>query len=202
MPVRSLYLRPEYGISFIEPKKFIRMISGVTAEIMQASRKIIHYETLATWRAHLEEMNRPLVVTNGCFDLLHPGHLFLLEKARELGNTLLVGVTGDEAIRMLKGAGRPAMPARDRLLLLSGLEAVSNVCLFPEVDALAFLQAAQPDVYVKGGDYTMESLNQEERRFLEGAGVKIQIIPRFELQSSSAVFERVAQRATGGNLAA
>jgi len=169
---------------------------------MQASRKIVHYQTLANWRAHLDEINRPLVVTNGCFDLLHPGHLFLLEKARELGNTLLVGVTGDDAIRMLKGPGRPAMPARDRLLLLSSLEPVSNVCLFPEVDALAFLRAAQPDIYVKGGDYTLGSINQEERRFLEGAGVKIQIIPRFELQSSSAIFERIAQKATGGDLAA
>jgi len=112
-----------------------------------------------------------------------------------------VGVTGDEAIRMLKGPKRPAMPARDRLLLLSSLEPVSNVCLFPEVDAVAFLRAAQPDIYVKGGDYTMESINQEERRFLEGAGVKIQIIPRFELQSSSALFERIAQSATGGDLA-
>jgi rfaE bifunctional protein nucleotidyltransferase chain/domain len=169
---------------------------------MQASRKIIHYEALANWRAHLDKSNRPLVVTNGCFDLLHPGHLFLLEKARQLGNTLLVGVTGDEAIRMLKGAGRPAMPARDRLLLLSSLEAVSNVCLFPQVDAVAFLQVAQPDVYVKGGDYTIQSINQEERRFLENAGVKIEIVPRFELQSSSAIFERIAHGPAGGNLAA
>ena len=171
-------------------------------KIMQASRKIVPYESLASWRAHLNETNRPFVVTNGCFDLLHPGHLFLLEKARELGNTLLVGVTGDEAIRMLKGPGRPAMPARDRLLLLSSLEPVSNVCLFPEVDALSFLRTAQPDIYVKGGDYNIESINQEERRFLEGAGVKIKIIPRFELQSSSAIFERIAKRTTGGDLAA
>src|SRR5690349_18379180 len=111
---------------------------------MQASRKIIAYETIASWRAELAPADRPLVVTNGCFDLLHPGHLFLLEKAREMGKTLLIGVTGDEGIRRIKGPGRPAMRERDRLLLLSSLEAVSNVCLFPDVDAVAFLRSAQP----------------------------------------------------------
>jgi D-beta-D-heptose 7-phosphate kinase/D-beta-D-heptose 1-phosphate adenosyltransferase len=169
---------------------------------MRSLRKVVPYEDLGNWRAHLQEVNRPLVVTNGCFDLLHPGHLFLLEKARELGKTLLVGVTGDEAIRNLKGPGRPAMPGRDRLLLLSSLEAVSNVCLFPEIDAVAFLQAARPDIYVKGGDYTLDSINQEERRLLEGAGVKIQIIPRVELQSSSAILQRIVKSATDGPFAA
>jgi rfaE bifunctional protein nucleotidyltransferase chain/domain len=162
---------------------------------MQASRKIIAYETLASWRATLESADRPLVVTNGCFDLLHPGHLFLLEKARELGKTLLVGVTGDEAIRTLKGPGRPAMPARDRMLMLSSLEPVSKVCLFPDVNAVEFLRTVQPDIYVKGGDYTIESINQEERRLLEGIGAKIEIVPRFEVQSSSAIFRRISQSA-------
>jgi D-glycero-beta-D-manno-heptose 1-phosphate adenylyltransferase len=168
---------------------------------MRSLRKLIPYEDLPKWRAHLEEINRPLVVTNGCFDLVHPGHLFLLEKARELGKILLVGVTGDPAIRHLKGPGRPAMPARDRLLLLSSLESVSNVCLFPEIDAAAFLRAARPDIYVKGGDYTLESINQEERRLLEASGVKIQIIPRFELQSSSAILQRIVKTSTDGNFA-
>lgn len=162
---------------------------------MQASRKIIAYETLAGWRAGLEGADRPLVVTNGCFDLLHPGHLFLLEKARALGKSLLVGVTGDEAIRTLKGPGRPAMPARDRMLMLSSLEPVSMVCLFPDVNAVEFLRTAQPDIYVKGGDYTLESINQEERCLLEAMGARIEIVPQFELQSSSAIFQRISERA-------
>lgn len=162
---------------------------------MQALRKVIPYESLGEWRADLDSLSRPLVVTNGCFDLLHPGHVFFLEKARGLGKTLLVGVTGDEAIRTLKGPGRPAMPARDRLMLLSSLEAVSKVCLFAEVDALAFLGAARPDIYVKGGDYTIDTINQAERRLLEQQGAKIEILPRFELQSSSAIFRRIADAA-------
>lgn len=158
---------------------------------IEHSRKTIPYEELAEWRAGLGLGSRPLVVTNGCFDLIHPGHLFLLEKARALGNELLVGMTGDEAVAMLKGQGRPAMPERDRVLILSGLEAVTHVCLFPEIDAIGFLEKARPDVYVKGGDYTIETINQKERRLLEAFGCKIEILPRFESQSSTAIMQRI-----------
>jgi rfaE bifunctional protein nucleotidyltransferase chain/domain len=162
---------------------------------MQAGKKIIPYEALVDWRASLDADAFPLVATNGCFDILHPGHVSFLERARALGKTLLVGVTGDEAIRALKGSGRPAMEARDRLMLLSGLEAVSNVCLFPEVNAIGFLEKAQPDIYVKGGDYTIETINQEERRFLDASDVRIEILPRFESRSSSAILRSIAQSA-------
>jgi rfaE bifunctional protein nucleotidyltransferase chain/domain len=157
----------------------------------QHSRKTIPYEGLVEWRTNLPPAGRPLVVTNGCFDLIHPGHLFLLETARSLGKTLLVGVTGDEAVGILKGPGRPAMPERDRAFILSCLEAVTHVCLFPEVDAVGFLEKARPDVYVKGGDYTIETINQEERRSLQALGCRIDIVPRFESQSTTAVVQRI-----------
>jgi bifunctional ADP-heptose synthase (sugar kinase/adenylyltransferase) len=80
-------------------------------------------------------------------------------------------------------------------MLLSGLEAVSNVCLFPEVNAIGFLEKAQPDIYVKGGDYTIETINQEERRFLDASDVRIEILPRFESRSSSAILRSIAQSA-------
>src|SRR3954468_20547795 len=115
---------------------------------MRVLKKIIPYEKLPTWRATLSAISTPLVVTNGCFDILHPGHLFLLEKAAALGKTLLVGVTGDAAIHQLKGPGRPTLPERDRLLMLCALEFVSHVCLFPELDAVAFLEKSRPDIYV------------------------------------------------------
>jgi D-beta-D-heptose 7-phosphate kinase/D-beta-D-heptose 1-phosphate adenosyltransferase len=117
--------------------------------------------------------------------------VFLLERGRALGKTLLVGLTSDAAIRILKGAGRPALPERDRLLMLGSLEAVSYVCLFPDVDACAFLEKSRPDIYVKGGDYTLDTLNQSERRLLERAGTRIEILPRFENQSTTEILRRV-----------
>ena len=171
----------------------------VTAETMHALRKVIPYECLADWRADLDDLNRPLVVTNGCFDLLHAGHVFFLEKARCLGKALLVGVNSDKAIMALKGPDRPIMPERDRLMMLSSVEAVLKVCLFPEVDAMAFLAKARPDIYVKGGDYTVDTINQLERQLLEQQGTRIEILPRFELQSSSAILRRIKENAGGSS---
>ena len=158
--------------------------------------KLVHYEELTRWRASLDADRLPLVATNGCFDILHPGHLFLLDKARAMGKTLIVGVTGDAAIRSLKGPGRPALPERDRMVMLCSLESVSHVCLFPEVDAVAFLQRCRPDIYVKGGDYTLETINQDERRALEAIGTRIEILPRFGNQSSSSIRQKIAEQAS------
>jgi rfaE bifunctional protein nucleotidyltransferase chain/domain len=183
-------LRSAASISFIESKNSITMMAGVSHQ-MRSLRKLIEYEQLAAWRDGLSNEDRPLVATNGCFDMLHPGHLFLLEEARQFGKTLVVGVTGDAAIRALKGPARPVMPERDRVLMLCNLEAVSRVCVFPEVNAVAFLKRCRPDIYIKGGDYTFETLNQEERRLLEQNGVRIEIVPRFENQSSSEILRRI-----------
>lgn len=161
---------------------------------MRVLEKIIPYEELANWRASLPAQAKPLVVTNGCFDILHPGHLFLLEKARAMGKMLLVGLTGDAAIQKLKGAGRPTVPERDRVLMLCGFEFVSRVCLFPDLDAVAFLEKSRPDIYVKGGDYTIETINQDERRFLEFSGVTIEIVPKFENQSTSAILRKILEQ--------
>jgi rfaE bifunctional protein nucleotidyltransferase chain/domain len=160
---------------------------------MKCLRKIVPYESLTGWRASIGSANRPLVVTNGCFDLVHPGHLLLLDQARGLGNCLLVGVTGDEAIRNLKGPGRPAVPEHDRVLFLAALEAVSAVCLFPETDATEFLRKAGPDLYVKGGDYTIDTMNQKERRFLEGLGVRIELLTFHEGHSSTKLLQKLQQ---------
>src|SRR5512139_4063214 len=96
-----------------------------------------------------------LVVTNGCFDVLHLGHVTYLETARSQGDALLVGVNSDEAVRQLKGPGRPVTPETDRAAVLAALESVDGVCIFAESTATRFLAAAQPDIYVKGGDYTL-----------------------------------------------
>jgi rfaE bifunctional protein nucleotidyltransferase chain/domain len=109
--------------------------------------KIIPYERLSEWRAGLPSERRPLVVTNGCFDILHAGHVTYLENARNHGVSLLVGVNDDASVRELKGANRPINPAEDRSLVIAGLESVSFVCVFPGIRATDFLAHAQPDIY-------------------------------------------------------
>jgi len=132
-----------------------------------------------------------LVVTNGCFDLLHLGHVTYLETARHHGDALLVGLNGDESVRQLKGPERPVTPEDDRAGVLAALESVSGVCIFAEKTATRFLAAAQPDVYVKGGDYTLDTLNQDERRAVEQAGGRIVIIPVVPGKSTTATLKKI-----------
>ncbi|MBU6409152.1 MAG: adenylyltransferase/cytidyltransferase family protein [Verrucomicrobia bacterium] len=155
--------------------------------------KIIPLEALPEWRARRRKAGETVVVTNGCFDILHAGHVEYLSRAREKGDALLVGVNGDEAVRGLKGAGRPVNSETDRATVLAALESVSGVCIFPENTAVRFLEAAQPDIYVKGGDYTVETLNPEERRAVEAAGGKIVIVPFVPGKSTSALLEKISR---------
>jgi D-beta-D-heptose 7-phosphate kinase/D-beta-D-heptose 1-phosphate adenosyltransferase len=134
---------------------------------------------------------RRLVVTNGCFDLLHAGHVTYLEAARNLGDALLVGLTGDAEVARLKGDGRPLNPENDRAAVLAALQSVDAVCVFHEENANRFLSLARPDIYTKGGDYTIDTINQAERRFLEGLGSRIEILPAVPGRSTSALLEKI-----------
>jgi rfaE bifunctional protein nucleotidyltransferase chain/domain len=158
-------------------------------------RKIIPFDDLAEWRRRIGDSGTKLVVTNGCFDLLHLGHATYLETARQQGDLLLVGVTGDDAVRSLKGLGRPLNNENDRAALLAALECVDQVCVFNERSASHFLAVARPNVYVKGGDYTVETLNQEERRVVESGGGKIIILPLLAGKSTTGLLGKIAQLA-------
>ena len=155
--------------------------------------KIVGWDALPKWRAQMRKAGRKLVVTNGCFDLLHAGHVTYLEQARSLGDALLVGLNGDEAVRILKGADRPINDEQDRAMVLAALESVSGICIFAEATATRFLAHAEPDVYVKGGDYTLETLNQEERGTVEKCGGKIVIIPFVAGKSTTATLAKIAK---------
>jgi rfaE bifunctional protein nucleotidyltransferase chain/domain len=155
--------------------------------------KIVAWDKLPEWRAALRASGRKLVVTNGCFDILHLGHVTYLESARNFGDALLVGINGDEATRQLKGPGRPVNAASDRAAVLAALASVDGVCIFAEKTAAKFLSAVKPDVYVKGGDYTLDTLNQDERRAVESAGGKIVIIPFVPGKSTTALLEKISR---------
>ena len=155
--------------------------------------KMIPWEQLQAWREGVRASGRRLVVTNGCFDLLHLGHVTYLERARRLGDALLVGVNGDEAVRLLKGPGRPLTPEYDRAAVLAAMASVDAVCIFEEDTATRFLAVAQPDIYVKGGDYTLEKLNQDERRTVENSGGKIVIIPVVPGKSTTGLVQKISR---------
>jgi rfaE bifunctional protein nucleotidyltransferase chain/domain len=153
--------------------------------------KIIRWEELPAWREELRRKGKRLVVTNGCFDLLHLGHVTYLESARNEGHALLVGMNGDKAVAELKGPERPINQEQDRAGVLAALESVDGVCIFPDKTATRFLEAAKPDIYVKGCDYTVETLNAEERKAVQAAGAKIVIIPFVPDKSTTAVLKRI-----------
>ena len=155
--------------------------------------KIIAWEKLPEWRKKFRAAGKKLVVTNGCFDILHLGHVTYLENARNFGDALLVGVNGDDAARQLKGAGRPVNSETDRAAVLAALKSVNGVCIFVEKTATKFLAAAQPDIYVKGGDYTLGTLNQDERRAVENFGGKIVIVPFVPGKSTTSLLEKISR---------
>lgn len=154
-------------------------------------KKIVDVEQLSAFAKEMREEGRKLVLTNGCFDLLHVGHLRYLQGARALGDALAVAINGDESVRVLKGEGRPLNNEADRAEVIAALECVDRVIIFAELRATQLLERVQPAIYVKGGDYTAETLNAEERAALERAGAVIRILPFEKGRSTSNLIEKI-----------
>ena len=153
--------------------------------------KIIDINELAQRARESRAAGKKLIATNGCFDLLHVGHVRYLQAARGLGDMLAVGLNGDHSVRELKGNGRPINNEGDRAEVLAALECVDFVTIFPEMRATQFILAAQPAIYAKGGDYTSETLNAEERAALQKLGAEIRIIPFEKGYSTSLLLEQL-----------
>ena len=153
--------------------------------------KIVSASELATVRDALAAAGRRLVFTNGCFDLLHVGHVRYLQGARALGDALAVGLNADASVRVLKGPDRPLNGAGDRAEVLAALACVDYVTIFDEPRATCLLAAVRPQVYVKGGDYRLETLNAEERDALEAAGSEIRFVPMVPGRSTTGLLERM-----------
>jgi rfaE bifunctional protein nucleotidyltransferase chain/domain len=164
---------------------------GQNADRLNFRDKIISREELPAWRAALRAQKKKLVVTNGCFDILHLGHVTYLESARNFGDALLVGVNGDAAVGELKGPGRPVNAEDDRATVLAALESVTAVSVFAERDATGFLSLVEPDIYVKGGDYNLDTINQDERHAVEKAGGKIAFIPFVPGKSTTTLLKKI-----------
>lgn len=153
--------------------------------------KILTDSDIRSWREDLTTAGKKLVMTNGCFDLIHRGHAEYLAAARGLGDCLLVAVNGDTSVRSLKGSDRPVTGEADRAYLLASLEAVDYVIVFAEVRVDRLLLLLKPDIYVKGGDYTIDTLDRDECAVLKDIGAEIHFIPFKDGYSTSRLLSRL-----------
>jgi len=140
----------------------------------------------------LKAKGKRIVFTNGCFDLLHIGHVRYLEKAKILGDILVVGINSDSSVRKLKGPKRPLLPVRERAEILSGLGCVNYVTIFDEIDPLKLITSLLPNVLVKGGDWTKEQIVGGE--VVEESGGEVVIIPFVRGASTSDLIETILKR--------
>ncbi len=155
------------------------------------SDKLLSAAELRAARDRLDARGSRLVFTNGCFDLLHVGHVRYLQAARAQGDALAVGLNADASVRVLKGPSRPLNSEADRAEILAALACVDFVTIFAEPRATDLLAAVRPHVYVKGGDYTLETLHPEERAALDAAGAEIRFVPLVPGRSTTKLVEKM-----------
>jgi rfaE bifunctional protein nucleotidyltransferase chain/domain len=156
---------------------------------MKTMTKILDLEELIRRREALRQEGRTVVFTNGCFDLLHPGHVRYLAEARSLGDALVVGLNSDRSVHVLKGEGRPILNERERAEVLAALQAVDYVIIFDEATPRELVAKLLPDVLVKGGDWSLDEIVGREE--VEAAGGKVLSLPYVEGSSTTDIIERI-----------
>jgi D-beta-D-heptose 7-phosphate kinase/D-beta-D-heptose 1-phosphate adenosyltransferase len=171
------------GTVAVDPRMIQAVLSG------EGEQKVFSREDLATkvyeWRA----AGRRIVVTNGCFDLLHAGHVSLLHQAAQCGDILVVAINSDASVRQLKGSGRPIMAESERAALLSALACVNAVTIFEEDTPLEVLRVIRPDILVKGQDYRLQDV--VGRELVEGCGGRVVLMPLLPAKSTTALIAQI-----------
>ena len=175
------------GVVTVTRNEIERALAGT-----RGPAKLKTLEELAPIVQQLQHEGKTIVWTNGCFDILHVGHITYLQEASRLGDILVVGLNSDASVRENKGIHRPVVPEGDRALVLSALECIDYVTIFSDKTTVRILEALRPDVYVKGGDYTIDTIVQPERRVVEGYGGKIRIIPAVQGRSTTSLIQRIS----------
>jgi len=161
------------------------------ARLEPPETKILSLENAAEWREGLRSAGKRLVVTNGCFDILHRGHVEYLFTARSFGDALLVGLNSDSSVRQLKGPKRPVNDEFARALALAGFYFVDAVTVFDSLRCDPLLSAIEPDIYVKGGDYDLSTMDPGEREVLERIGARIEFVDFVPGFSTTGVVEKI-----------
>ncbi len=159
-----------------------------------AGRKVLTPDQARRVRQCLKRTRARLVFTNGCFDLIHPGHVAFLQRARSLGDALLVGLNSNDSVRRIKGRGRPILSVEERIGVLAGLEAVDYICVFEEDTPHNILRNLLPDILVKGGDYSPDQI--VAREVVENAGGRTATVSTAFDTSTTAVIKRILRAAT------
>ncbi|MDX2186599.1 MAG: adenylyltransferase/cytidyltransferase family protein [Opitutaceae bacterium] len=162
---------------------------------MLPNPKLHSLESATTLRKAWRDSGKRVVLTNGVFDLLHTGHLYYLQQARALGDVLVIALNGDQSVRELKGPLRPVVDERSRAYALAATWFVDAIVIFQAKRLTAEIQALQPDVYAKAGDYTLEKLDAGERAALEACQTEIHFLPFLPGFSTTELIRRV--RAAG-----
>ncbi|RMF53658.1 MAG: D-glycero-beta-D-manno-heptose 1-phosphate adenylyltransferase [Bacteroidetes bacterium] len=155
----------------------------------ETRQKILSWEQIDQWVAYWRFLEQKIVFTNGCFDILHLGHLTYLEEAAKLGDVLVVGLNSDESVRRLKGPSRPVFPQEARARLLAALEFVEAVLIFEEETPLRLIEKIRPDVLVKGGDYTPETIVGAD--LVRSYGGQVEVLPLVPGYSTTALIHRL-----------
>ncbi len=150
------------------------------------SSKVMTVEAAAAWR---RTVHGPVVFTNGVFDLLHPGHLDVLDRARREGAALIIGVNSDASVKRLKGPARPIRTSAERAIILAGLEAVDAVVVFDEDTPIDLVRAIEPDVIVKGGDYSPVTIVGAD--LVTARGGRVVVIPLVDGHSTTSTIEKL-----------
>ena len=143
------------------------------------------------WRVELKSQNLKLVITNGCFDILHRGHVEYLMRARSLGDALLVLINSDRSVQELKGPDRPIIDEYNRAYMLCALESVDSAVIFDTRRCDDIFIELRPDIYVKGGDYTLETINPQEREALQSVKADIRFLPFIQGFSTTDIINKL-----------
>lgn len=149
----------------------------------------------ADYRLQLKNAGKKVVLTNGCFDLLHTGHLYFLRKAASLGDALFIGLNGDQSVKELKGPTRPVQSEIERAYAMNSLDFVDCIFIFQTMRLTNEILNIQPDIYSKAGDYNLESINTEEKQALLEVDTEITFLPFLEGYSTTLLIDKIARAA-------
>lgn len=177
------------GLATVSSQEILDQIHA--REGRQWAAKVIGLETLKKMVNRAKAENKKVVWTNGCYDLVHAGHILYLEKAKSLGDVLVVGLNSDRSVRLSKGPNRPIVTESQRAKLMSALSCVDYVIVFDDPSPLKIIEQIKPHVYAKGGDYDINSINQNERKSVEGYGGEIALLPGVKGMSTTNLIEKI-----------
>ena len=157
-------------------------------------KKIFKYDQLKLMDSHFKTSNKEYLITNGCFDIIHCAHIYVLKECYNICQNVILFINTDESIRELKGSNKPFIPLEERMYIMSSIEFVTMVFPLPSTRLYDVFNICTPTYWAKGGDYTLDSLDQEERHIAEEKGIQIKLIPPLKGKSTSNIISDIRRK--------